>query len=47
MNHTPIFMSGSVNRKADALRLPMRLRVNMPLGVGEAGGCWVEGPIPG
>lgn len=37
INHTPILLSGSVKRKALALRLPIRFRVNMPPGPPETG----------
>jgi len=32
MNHTPIWPSGFVSLKALTQRLPIRLRVNMPVG---------------
>ena len=34
MNHTPKLFSGSVNLKALTQRLPIRFRVNIPLGCG-------------
>jgi hypothetical protein len=39
INHTPILLSGSVNRKALALRLPIRFLVNMPTGGVGICGC--------
>ena len=51
INHTPICPSGSVSLKALTQRLPIRLRVNMPLGAdlgSEAGGiiCWGDSRAP-
>lgn len=37
INHTPILLSGSVNRKALALRLPIKFRVNIPPGPPDTG----------
>lgn len=39
MNQTPILLSGSVNRKALAERLPIRFLVNMPVGARACGAC--------
>ena len=38
MNQTPILLSGSVSLKALTQRLPIRFRVNIPLGA-ERGSC--------
>jgi hypothetical protein len=40
-NQMPIRSSGSVRRNAEAARLPMRFRVNMPVGC-----VWLMFPLP-
>ena len=47
MNQTPILFSGSVRRNALALRLPIRLRVNIPPGPPETAGCVAAGDMEG
>jgi len=48
INHTPITPSGSVSLKALTQRLPIKLRVNIPLGAARGSlrlGAWLVGDV--